>query len=84
MARAQEMKSSSEIIFVDSTGSCDDGQSTLTVLLAATKAGAVPIAAVVHSSQSTLGYCTAFGLIKQHFPQCFGGSAVSNPYILGI
>lgn len=77
MARTQSLEASRELIFLDSTSSCDDGQSTTTVLLAATKAGAVPIAVIVHSSQSTEGYTAAFSLLQRHYPLCFGGVHVS-------
>ncbi|KAH7980227.1 hypothetical protein HPB49_013949 [Dermacentor silvarum] len=40
MKRRQELSAASEIIFIDSTSSCDASHSTLTVLLTATNAGA--------------------------------------------
>ncbi|KAM7306984.1 hypothetical protein ISCGN_010620 [Ixodes scapularis] len=55
MRRMQEHNSACEVIFIDSTSSCDAGQSTTTVLLAATKAGAIPIAVLIHNFQSTDG-----------------------------
>ncbi|KAL1469853.1 hypothetical protein MTO96_024776 [Rhipicephalus appendiculatus] len=72
MRRAQRLESAQNIIFVDSTSSCDADGSTATVLLTSTKAGAVPIAVLVHSSQSRQGYVTAFQLLKQRYPFCFG------------
>ncbi|KAH7981277.1 hypothetical protein HPB49_022884 [Dermacentor silvarum] len=44
MRRAQSLESSQNIVFVDSTSSCDADGSTATVLLTATKAGAVAVA----------------------------------------
>ncbi|KAH9376669.1 hypothetical protein HPB48_005880 [Haemaphysalis longicornis] len=73
MSRTQCLESASEIIFVDSTSSCDTTRCTVTVVLAATSAGAVPVATLVHSSQKTEGYMTAFGLLKSSYPFCFGG-----------
>ncbi|KAL3217080.1 hypothetical protein MRX96_051055, partial [Rhipicephalus microplus] len=55
MRRAQHLESAQSITFVDSTSSCDLDGSTDTVLLTSTKAGAVPIAVLVHSSQSREG-----------------------------
>lgn len=77
MRRAQLLNAATEIIFIDSTSSCDASRSTVTVLLAATNAGAVPIAVLIHNSQSAQGYCTAFTLLKDTFPTCFGGLSVS-------
>lgn len=71
MRRAQNLTSAQEIIFVDSTASCDSTRSTATVLLTATKAGAVPIAVLLHSSQTKVGYSQAFHLLKEHYPLCF-------------
>ncbi|KAL1420501.1 hypothetical protein MTO96_004535 [Rhipicephalus appendiculatus] len=72
MRRAQQLIAAREVLFIDSTSSCDASHSTLTVLLAATNAGAVPIAVLIHNSQSAQGYCTAFMLLKDTFPTCFG------------
>ncbi|XP_075731962.1 uncharacterized protein LOC119187259 [Rhipicephalus microplus] len=77
MRRAQLLNAAKEIIFIDSTSSCDTSRSTVTVLLAATNAGAVPIAVLIHNSQSAQGYCTAFTLLKDTFPTCFGRLSVS-------
>ncbi|XP_077544680.1 uncharacterized protein LOC144157796 [Haemaphysalis longicornis] len=74
MRRAQLLNSAQETIFVDSTSSCDATQSTATVLLTATKAGAVPIAVLIHSSQSKEGYGLAFRLLRDCYPLCFGNS----------
>nr|XP_054925172.1 uncharacterized protein LOC129384083 isoform X2 [Dermacentor andersoni] len=41
-------------------------------MLTATKAGAVPIAVLLHSSQTTEGYSLAFQLLKDSCPSCFG------------
>ncbi|KAL1471134.1 hypothetical protein MTO96_040086, partial [Rhipicephalus appendiculatus] len=73
MRRAQELPAARDIIFTDSTASCDTTKCTVTVVLVATKAGAVPIAVLLHNEQSTDGYLMAFGLLKDKFPACFGG-----------
>ncbi|XP_075752371.1 uncharacterized protein LOC142818051 [Rhipicephalus microplus] len=44
-----------------------------TVVLTATKAGAVPLAVLIHKEQSTDGYLAAFKLLKEAPPLCFGG-----------
>ncbi|KAE8738726.1 hypothetical protein FOCC_FOCC015792 [Frankliniella occidentalis] len=71
--RAQKLSQAGEIIFVDSTSSVEFSQSTLTVVLTATPAGAVPIAILIHDGQSGASYRKAFNLLKTHQPKCFGG-----------
>lgn len=56
MRRAHSLDSSSDIIFVNSTSSCDATKIAAIVLLTATKAGAVPTAVLLHNSQTTEGY----------------------------
>ncbi|KAK8775762.1 hypothetical protein V5799_030893, partial [Amblyomma americanum] len=74
MKRTQGLSAAKEIIFVDSTASCDESQSSLTVVLTATAVGAMPLAVLLHSSQSSESYKAAFGLLKLSYPTCFGGT----------
>ncbi|GFY19477.1 SWIM-type domain-containing protein [Trichonephila clavipes] len=73
MKRNHHLFSSKEIIFIDSTSSCESSSSTITILLSATKVGALPLAVMIHASQSIQNYINAFQLLKMNFPQCFGG-----------
>ncbi|GFT14182.1 SWIM-type domain-containing protein [Trichonephila clavipes] len=73
MKRNHHLFSSKEIIFIDSTSSCEASSSTITILLSATKIGALPLAVMIHVSQSIQNYINAFQLLKMNFPQCFGG-----------
>ncbi|CAN7998264.1 unnamed protein product, partial [Ixodes hexagonus] len=72
MRRTQQLAAASEIVFLDSTSSTDGTQSTTTVLLAATKAGAIPLAVLLHNCQTTESYSCAFRLLKDSYPLCFG------------
>ncbi|KAH7936586.1 hypothetical protein HPB49_001562 [Dermacentor silvarum] len=81
MKRTQELSAASEIIFIDSTSSCDASHSTLTVLLTATNAGAVPVAVLIHNSQSAECYRTAFTLLKENYPTCFGGLSYPQAFM---
>ncbi|KAM7301395.1 uncharacterized protein ISCGN_016914 [Ixodes scapularis] len=74
MRRTQGLDTARQIVFLDSTASCDESQSTVTVNLTATPAGAIPLAVLLHSSQSTESYTAAFRLLKQNYPLCFGGA----------
>ncbi len=76
MKRTRSLERTQEVIFVDSTSSVENYQSTMTVMLTATKIGALPIAAFIHESQSTDGYVMAMMLLKKYFPLCFGGKEV--------
>ncbi|XP_077561087.1 uncharacterized protein LOC144175898 isoform X1 [Haemaphysalis longicornis] len=73
MRRAQQLQSARELVFVDSVLSCDETKSTVTCLLAPSKAGAVPIAVLIHNEQSSEGYQMAFDLLRSSHPLCFGG-----------
>ncbi|XP_052131953.1 uncharacterized protein LOC127751840 [Frankliniella occidentalis] len=78
MKRAQKLASSGEIIFTDSTSNVEFTQSTFTLMLTATKGGAVPIAVLIHSAQTTACYIKAYKLLKDNYPNCFGGKEVST------
>ncbi|GFR09899.1 SWIM-type domain-containing protein [Trichonephila clavata] len=73
MKRNHPLSSSKEIIFIDSTASCETSSSTITIMLSATKVGALPLAVMIHASQCMQNYINAFELLKMNFPQCFGG-----------
>lgn len=84
MKRAQELKCSQEIIFIDSTSSVDTTSNSITVILTPSKAGAIPLAILIHDGESEKSYKNAFYLLKQNFPLCFGGKQVSNFKILFV
>ncbi|KAL5237136.1 hypothetical protein ACI65C_004546 [Semiaphis heraclei] len=72
MKRSQQLLSSQEIIFVDSTSSVDTTSSTVTVMLTPSKVGAIPLAILIHEGQSEQSYIRAFSLLQEHFPLCYG------------
>lgn len=76
MKRNQKLRCSSEIIFIDSTSSCESTQSTITPILSGTQGGAVPIGMLLQRSQSTECYQKGLNLLKTHYPNCFGGKTV--------
>ncbi|KAH8040160.1 hypothetical protein HPB51_009538 [Rhipicephalus microplus] len=71
--RTHNLELARDIDFVDSTASCDTTKCTVTVVLTATKAGAVPLAVLIHKEQSTDGYLATFKLLKEAHSLCFGG-----------
>lgn len=76
MKRAQLLSSSKEIIFCDSSSSCDTLETTITIMLTITKAGAVPLVIILHQGQSTESYRVGFKFLKETYPKCFGGTEV--------
>ncbi|XP_049522287.1 uncharacterized protein LOC119449196 [Dermacentor silvarum] len=81
MRRAQTLESAQNIIFVDSTSLCDGDGNTVTILLTATKAGAVPVAVLIHRGQSREDYRLAFELLKQKYPKCFGNNEAPGAFM---
>lgn len=77
MRRAQRCPQSKEIIFVDSTSSCDSESTTVTIALTGTKGGGIPIGVMLHNHQDEETYTFAFQSLKENYPTCFGGQTVS-------
>ncbi|KAG0419677.1 hypothetical protein HPB47_003945 [Ixodes persulcatus] len=81
MRRAQALEAARDIVFIDSTSSCDTTKCTVTVVLVATMAGAVPLAVLLHNEQSTEGYSAAFKLLSGTHPLCFGGLSAPEVFM---
>ncbi|KAL4148286.1 hypothetical protein QTP88_002562 [Uroleucon formosanum] len=74
MKIAQDMKFSREIIFIDSgSSSVDTTNNTITNKLSPSKAGAIPLAIMIHEGQTEESYIGALSLLQNNFPNCFGG-----------
>lgn len=73
MMRAQKLSTAGEIIFVDTTSTVDMTSSNVTLVLTATKVGAIPLCILLHESQTKECYTQAFSVVKDTFPNCFGG-----------
>lgn len=56
---------SEEIVFVDTTSSCDQTNTNVTFCFTAHKVGAIPVACVLHSEQSEANYTLAFSAVKE-------------------
>lgn len=65
MQRAHQLASSSEIIFVDSTSSVDEGHHVMTFLFAKCPVGAVPVGVLITNGQSEINYCDGFMVLKE-------------------
>lgn len=64
MKRAHNIKSAKDIVFVDSTSSCDTEQHTITFFLTPCPAGAAPLGIVITKGQSYESYKAGFQLFK--------------------
>ena len=53
-----------EMVFIDTSGSCDQTNTCLTFVFAGTKIGALPIAIILHTSQSQENYVHVFQSLK--------------------
>ena len=82
MTRAQNLATADELVFIDSSSSCDATQSSVTMVLVASQAGAIPAAVLLHEGQSAESYQRAFSLLQQHCPRCFNGRQVSAVMML--
>lgn len=54
-----------EIVFVDSSGSCDQTNSVVTFLFGSSKVGSIPLGVVFHTSQTEENYKYAFKELKE-------------------
>lgn len=74
MKRAHSFSFSKDIVFVDSSGSCDPGNCTVTFFFGASKIGRVPLRVVIYQHQTKVDYLNAFSLLKK----CLGEVAFNG------
>jgi len=70
MKRAHHETFSNEIVFIDTTGSCDQTGSNITFMFGASKVGAIPLGCVIHTAQNEECYMQAFMALKEAIGQC--------------
>lgn len=73
MKRAHNLTSSSEIVFVDSTSSCDPDNHSITFMLCPCSAGAVPLAVIITRGQTQEAYKKGFQLVNSALEKPFNG-----------
>jgi len=71
MKRAHCCSFSKNIVFVDSSGSCDQGNSSVTFFFGSSKIGGIPLGVIIHKHQTKNDYFHAFTLLKK----CLGNIA---------
>ena len=74
MQRAQQLSEAACMTFVDSTASCDADSNSITFMLTACAAGAVPLAVIITGGQSEADYLAGFSLYKAGSARGFGGA----------
>lgn len=84
MKRVHEnVKSSGEIIFVDSSGNCDRHNSRIFVVLTHSSAGGLPLGMLVTTSESTPTIQAGFSLLRSILPErAFFGRGEMGPQVV--
>lgn len=82
MKRAHSNKFAGEIIFVDSTASCDESGATITFFIAGTKIGGIPLGCIIHNGQTENDYFNAFTALKKILgSSAFNGKGEPNVFM---
>lgn len=63
-----------EMVFIDSSGSCDQNNTCVTFIFTASKVGALPVSVILHTSQSENQYTLAFKGVKEFIEDKFNKS----------
>ncbi|KAJ8931471.1 hypothetical protein NQ314_015609 [Rhamnusium bicolor] len=63
MRRAFIQNMADEMVYVDSSGSCDQTSTCVTFLFTSNKTGAIPVACVLHTAQTEANYTLAFAVV---------------------
>lgn len=64
MRRVFALDEAQEMIFVDSSGSCDQTNTCVTFVFCGSKIGALPLGCILHTALTEESYLTAFTLLK--------------------
>ena len=78
MQRALLSDTDARSLFIDTSASCDQLNTSLTLMLVATKAGAVPVGVSLHDSQNELSYATVFAQLKEMWATVCPAAAIAN------
>lgn len=82
MRRSHDNDFMKDIVFVDSSGSCDQTNTVVTFLFGSLKIGGIPLGIVLHTGQSADNYLSAFEILKQLIgSNGFGGKGEPNIFM---
>lgn len=79
--RAHTLPMASEMVFSDTTSSCDAGHHSVTFLHSPCAAGAAPLGVLITTGQSEEIYKEAFSLFKKEFPSAFNGKGYPHLFM---
>ncbi|KFM75476.1 hypothetical protein X975_06892, partial [Stegodyphus mimosarum] len=71
MKRAHQLAASQEVVFVDSTSSCDSENHSITFMLTSCAAGAAPLGIIITKGQTQDIYTQGFQLLKDNISESF-------------
>lgn len=64
MKRVFLSEMTNDMLFIDTTSSCDQSDTAITFVFTSSKVGALPVACAFHTSQDTSNYTLVFSMIK--------------------
>lgn len=70
-----------DMLFIDTTSSCDQNNTAITFVFASSKIGALPVACAFHTSQDEPNYTLVFSMIKEAFEKKYNEKKM-NPSII--
>ncbi|XP_077284171.1 uncharacterized protein LOC143909831 [Arctopsyche grandis] len=79
MRRAHNLPCAKEIVFVDSTPSCDKQRHRITFVLTMSPGGATPLAVLISEGQTAGEYTSLFSLLKEAIGE-FGFGGLGSPH----
>ncbi|KAJ8964000.1 hypothetical protein NQ314_005212 [Rhamnusium bicolor] len=84
MQRAHQLDYAKDIVFVDSTASCDASGHSVTFMLTPCAVGAVPLAILITKGQSEEDYKAGFILLKstQNLQNSFSGQGYPKIFVM--
>ena len=81
MKRAHNLPNAKEIVFCDTTSSCDPQHHSVTFLLTTCPVGAAPLGVLITQGQSTEVYTAAFRLVKNNISNALANRGYPTTFI---
>lgn len=81
MQRSHSLPMSGEMVFSDTTSSCDGGHHSVTFFHTSCAAGAAPLGVFITTAQSKEAYTEAFSLLRKKFTSCFNNKGFPDLFM---
>ncbi|GBO16133.1 hypothetical protein AVEN_33870-1 [Araneus ventricosus] len=81
MRRESNLETAADLVFVDSTSSCDAENHSITFFLTPYAAGAVPLGIVITKGQTEIAYTAGFKLLKNSLGKSFNRNGSPTIFI---